>query len=96
MSGREYPRWANHFDPCSPIYSRRERSEILVSDCALGLAFSGLFSLAKAFGWIWLTKVQRPTRLLLLGQQACQVLTMGSLYLLASSKVPYVQAFSWC
>ena len=57
MSGREYPRWANHFDPYSPIYSRRERSEILISDCALGLAFSSLFSLAKAFGWMWLTKV---------------------------------------
>ena len=57
MSGREYPRWANHFDPYSPIYSRRERSEILISDCALGLAFSGLFSLAKAFGWAWLPVV---------------------------------------
>ena len=60
MSGREYPRWANHFDPYSPIYSRRERSEILVSDCALGLAFSALFSLAKAFGWMWLAKVTAP------------------------------------
>ena len=57
MSGREYPRWANHFDPYSPIYSRRERSEILISDCALGLMCSGLFSLAKTFGWLWLTKV---------------------------------------
>lgn len=57
MSGREYPRWANHFDPYSPIYSRRERSEILVSDCALGLAFSGLYSLAQTFGWLWLAKV---------------------------------------
>ena len=60
MSGREYPRWANHFDPYSPIYSRRERSEILISDCALGLAFSGLFSLAKTFGWLWLAKVSSP------------------------------------
>lgn len=57
MSGREYPRWASHFDPYSPIYSRRERSEILISDCALGLMFSGLFSLAKTFGWLWLAKV---------------------------------------
>ncbi len=59
MSGREYPRWANHFDPYSPIYSRRERSEILISDCALGLAFSGLYSLAQTFGWLWLAKVSR-------------------------------------
>ena len=57
MSGREYPRWANHFDPYSPIYSRRERSEILISDCALGLVCGGLFSLAKTFGWLWLAKV---------------------------------------
>jgi omega-6 fatty acid desaturase (delta-12 desaturase) len=34
-SGREYPRWANHFDPYSPIYSKRERLEVLVSDIAL-------------------------------------------------------------
>ncbi|EIE22398.1 delta12 fatty acid desaturase [Coccomyxa subellipsoidea C-169] len=57
MSGREYESWANHFSPYSPIYSRRERSEILISDIALGLAFAGLSWLGSTFGWLWLLKV---------------------------------------
>jgi omega-6 fatty acid desaturase (delta-12 desaturase) len=32
-SGREYSRFANHFDPFSPIFSRRERPG--VSDVTL-------------------------------------------------------------
>ena len=83
MSGREYPRWANHFDPYSPIYSRRERSEILVSDCALGLAFSGFFSLAKAFGWMWLTKVTASHRSPFTGAAGLSSLDISSLYPLA-------------
>ncbi len=31
-TGRPYDRWANHFDPYSPIFSKRERIE--VSDAA--------------------------------------------------------------
>jgi hypothetical protein len=27
-SGREYSRWASHFDPTSPIFSKRERAEV--------------------------------------------------------------------
>lgn len=56
-SGRQYERWANHFDPYSPIYSRRERAEVLASDFALGLAFAGLCWLGKTCGWLWLLKV---------------------------------------
>jgi hypothetical protein len=29
-SGREYSRWASHFDPTSPIFSKRERVEVRV------------------------------------------------------------------
>lgn len=28
VSGRPYDRWANHFDPYSPIFSKRERIEV--------------------------------------------------------------------
>lgn len=28
VSGRPYDRWANHFDPYSPIFSKRERAEV--------------------------------------------------------------------
>jgi hypothetical protein len=60
VSGRKYERPANHFDPYSPIFSKRERLEILASDAALGLVLTGLGGLARAFGWAWLLKA-RPT-----------------------------------
>lgn len=28
VTGRPYSRWANHFDPYSPIFSKRERVEV--------------------------------------------------------------------
>ena len=57
VSGRKYERWANHFDPYSPIFSKRERLEILISDAALILVVTGLTGLAQSFGWLWLLKV---------------------------------------
>ena len=36
-SGRPYPRWANHFDPYSPIFTRRERTEVRLGPCCEGL-----------------------------------------------------------
>ena len=56
VSGRKYERLASHFDPYSPIFSPRERLEILGSDAALGLVLTGLGGLARAFGWAWLLK----------------------------------------
>ncbi len=32
-SGRPYPRWANHFDPYSPIFTKRERTEVGLGPC---------------------------------------------------------------
>lgn len=55
-SGRPYPRWANHFDPYSPIFTKRERTEIAISDAALLAVVSGLISLGRSMGWMWLTK----------------------------------------
>ena len=56
-SGRKYDRAANHFDPYSPIFSKRERLEIAVSDAALIAVVGGLTGLAQSFGWLWLLKV---------------------------------------
>ena len=33
VSGRPYDRWANHFDPYSPIFSKRERVEVSQFAC---------------------------------------------------------------
>ena len=56
IAGREYPRWASHFDPSCPIFTRRERSEVVVSDVALGCVMYGLCKVAQQFGWAWVTK----------------------------------------
>uniref|UniRef100_A0A1D1YEF5 Omega-6 fatty acid desaturase, endoplasmic reticulum isozyme 2 n=1 Tax=Anthurium amnicola TaxID=1678845 RepID=A0A1D1YEF5_9ARAE len=57
ISGRTYPRWASHFDPYSPIYSRRKRVEILLSDVGLlGMPYA-LFRLARTHSWGWVASV---------------------------------------
>lgn len=56
VSGRKYPGWANHFNPYSPVFYRKERYEIIVSDIALGLVGFGLVALGRSFGWPWLVK----------------------------------------
>ncbi|KAL6753156.1 microsomal delta-12 fatty acid desaturase [Haematococcus lacustris] len=56
-AGRHYDRWANHFDPFSPIFSKKERVEVLYSDIALGLVLTGLGLLWKTFGFMWLLKM---------------------------------------
>lgn len=55
---KSYPksRWVNHFDPYSPIFSKRERVEVAISDAALVAVFYTLYSLAHSFGWAWLVK----------------------------------------
>jgi omega-6 fatty acid desaturase (delta-12 desaturase) len=48
--------WVNHFDPWSPIFSKRQRVEILVSDVALGAVVYGLYAAGEAWGWSWLCR----------------------------------------
>lgn len=55
-AGRPYPSWANHFNPYSPIFSPRERHEVVVSDLALMVVACGLVMLGMQFGWVWLLK----------------------------------------
>lgn len=56
VASRPYPRFANHFDPWSPIFSKRERIEIVISDLALLAVVSGLSVLGRTMGWTWLVK----------------------------------------
>ncbi|GAB4814355.1 hypothetical protein N2152v2_001401 [Parachlorella kessleri] len=56
LSGRDYGRYVNHFDPYAPVFSKSERWQVMLTDAAyvgwcyaLGLA-------AKAWGWGWLMK----------------------------------------
>lgn len=59
VASRPYPEklWVNHFDPWSPIFSKRERIEVAVTDAALVGVLYGLGWLAKTMGWAWLVKV---------------------------------------
>lgn len=56
VASRPYPghKWVNHFNPWSPIFSKRERLEIAVSDVALVGVVYGLTLLSKGYGFQWL------------------------------------------
>ena len=58
VKSRPYPGhvWVNHFDPWSPIFSKRERVEVAVSDVALIAVLGGLYGAGNAWGWGWLMK----------------------------------------
>jgi omega-6 fatty acid desaturase / acyl-lipid omega-6 desaturase (Delta-12 desaturase) len=56
VASRPYDRFTSHFDPWSPIFSKRERVEIAISDAALVGVLYGLGALARSFGWAWLIK----------------------------------------
>lgn len=49
-------KWVNHFNPYSPIFSKRERLSILASDLGLVAVAAGLKMLYSMFGGVWLLK----------------------------------------
>ncbi|BBN00844.1 omega-6 fatty acid desaturase / acyl-lipid omega-6 desaturase (Delta-12 desaturase) [Marchantia polymorpha subsp. ruderalis] len=57
VSGRKYPRFANHFDPSAPIFNSREMLFIFISDIALLTVAFGLYTLGATFGFLWLMKI---------------------------------------
>ncbi|KAL0339570.1 UNVERIFIED_CONTAM: Delta(12)-fatty-acid desaturase FAD2 [Sesamum radiatum] len=57
VSGRHYDRFACHYDPKSPIYSDRERLQILISDAGVLAVTYGLYRLAVAKGLAWVVCV---------------------------------------
>ncbi|GFY93612.1 fatty acid desaturase 2 [Actinidia rufa] len=53
VSGRDYDRFACHYDPYGPIYSDRERLQIFISDAGLIAVTYGLYHLATLKGLSW-------------------------------------------
>mmetsp|Transcript_9899 Transcript_9899/g.24739 ORF Transcript_9899/g.24739 Transcript_9899/m.24739 type:complete len:375 (-) Transcript_9899:396-1520(-) len=56
-SGHETERWANHFDPYSPLFTKKERIEVVYSDLGVAAMLTGLGMLGKAYGFVWLLKM---------------------------------------
>lgn len=57
VSGRHYDQFACHYDPNSPIYSKRERLQILISDAGLLAVTYGIYRLVLAKGFTWVVCV---------------------------------------
>nr|AAG23928.1 ELI7.7 [Petroselinum crispum] len=55
VSGHKYERWTSHYDPHSPLYTERERKQIIVSDVAILAVIYGLYRLVliKGFAWVF-------------------------------------------
>ena len=51
-------KWASHLNPHSPIFTKSEYKEVVVSNAALVLACCGLYAIAVSFGWLWILKVR--------------------------------------
>lgn len=57
VAGHKYDKFANHFDPKSPIFNDSERFQILVTDIGLLVTCYGLYKLALAQGFTWLVMI---------------------------------------
>lgn len=57
VSGRPYDRFACHYDPYGPIYSRRERLQIFISDAGVMAVAFLLYRAAAAWGLAWVAAV---------------------------------------
>ncbi|MQM21802.1 hypothetical protein Taro_054846 [Colocasia esculenta] len=57
ITGREYGRFASHFDPYSPIYTRSQRWQIVLSDAGFLLVGYLLFRLACRYSLGWVLRV---------------------------------------
>jgi omega-6 fatty acid desaturase (delta-12 desaturase) len=53
ISGKKYGRFANHFDPLSPIFTERERVQVLLSDLGLLAVFYAIKLMVAAKGAAW-------------------------------------------
>lgn len=53
VSGKKYQRFANHFDPLSPIFTERERLQVLLSDLGLVAVAYAVRQAALAKGAAW-------------------------------------------
>ena len=53
VSGKKYERFANHFDPLSPIFTERERIQVMLSDLGIIAVVYALKLLVAAKGFTW-------------------------------------------
>nr|WQH19959.1 delta12 fatty acid desaturase [Bemisia tabaci] len=53
VTGRSYERFANHFDPGSPIYPEKKRLQIIVSDLGMLATLWILYQASVAGGFCW-------------------------------------------
>ncbi|KAG8657791.1 delta(12)-acyl-lipid-desaturase [Manihot esculenta] len=54
VSGRQYDRFACHYDPYGPIYSDRERLQIFIADTGIFATTFVLYQIVMAKGLVWL------------------------------------------
>ncbi|EGD76808.1 delta-12 fatty acid desaturase [Salpingoeca rosetta] len=57
VTGRDYGRHTDHFSPYSPLFSEKERVQVILSDIVLFSWVGALFLAGHAYGLAWLTKV---------------------------------------
>nr|WQH19951.1 delta12 fatty acid desaturase [Bemisia tabaci] len=57
LAGRPYERFASHYDPYSPIYSKRKRAFILLSDLGLLAVIYVLYNWSLARGVLWVVAI---------------------------------------
>ncbi|KAF5802166.1 Delta(12) fatty acid desaturase DES8.11 [Helianthus annuus] len=55
ISGKNYGRFANHFDPLSPIFTEHERIQVVLSDIGMLAVFYAIKLLVAAKGAAWVT-----------------------------------------
>lgn len=51
FSGQDYGKRTNHFEPSSPIFSKKHRMDVLISDAALAFFLVALYRWAQATSW---------------------------------------------
>ncbi|KAF4359180.1 hypothetical protein F8388_005289 [Cannabis sativa] len=57
VSGRSYNRFACHFDPYSPIFTKRERLQVLISNFGVLITIFVLYQLSSTRGLSWVVFV---------------------------------------
>lgn len=57
VTGRKYGSHTDHFNPTSPLFSAKDRRDIILSDIALVSVIAGLFVAGQVWGSMWMIKV---------------------------------------
>ena len=56
VTGHQYERAMSHFDPWGPLFSDKDRTDVIMSDVCLTSVVAGLGWLGMNYGWMWLMK----------------------------------------